>query len=459
MAINYTRLFTTLGLLCGGLNGVNTYRGTTLVNRRGSIITQFGTSAVYGDLVSGAYTATTAAQAAEDGYVTWLGETCQSAVIGEVTADRPLTVESLENALAELVRQMTVDSQSLNACPGTTSVSDVGTPTGDHKFVFGVKESLTGRTSDFLVPDVYLMRCTADRSQGGTAYQETFSVVGKPADSLPTDSTYPTGTGINTTVTAVDPSTAGGVVTEGSFDGTWTGTGSNTPPTPWTVYGSTVAGTHVFRSTSTPRNAGYSLRMTGDGSVIPKVRQAITVEANTVYSVHARLYNVADPGIDYAVSLILTDSSGTAVAGNGSYSNVVSSGSATALAGNWTNVVTGVFCTPSVLPSGGCYLEIRMHQSGSTTTAPANTASVDVDFVSVYATEPLYDGGPTLTVFSGATEGVVGDARTCTVALSSGAMSDYLIRGIDRLLGGALASSAVRIPTSGAATQADALVV
>jgi hypothetical protein len=457
VAINFTRTFTTLGLLCGGLNEVNTYRATTLGGRKTDILSQFGTVAAYGELVTGVYSAVDNALAAENGFVSWLGQTTQSVVVNEVVADRPLASESLANALAELDRQMRVASESLNECPGTVAVADVGSPTGDHKFVFGVKEALTGRTTDFLVPDVYLIRCTADRSQGGTAYAETFSLVGKQADQLPTDSTYPSGTGLDTTVTAVDPASDGGVVTDPDFD-EWTGTGNNTPVR-WSVYGSTVAGTHVLRATDDPRGgAGTSLSLVGDGSVLVRLRQAISVEANTVYTAHMRVKKVADPGTDWAVSMMLVDSSGTAVAGNGSYSNVVSSAAATSVAGNWTNAVTGVFCTPAVLPSGGVYLEIRFHQSGSTSTAPASTANAYVDYVSVVETTPLYSGGPTLTAFSGSTEGVVGDTRTATVALTTGVPGDYLIRGIDRLLSGGLASAAVRLPTSNTPTQADALV-
>lgn len=460
MAINFTRLFTTLGKLCGALNEVNTYRATTLAGRLSTIITQFGTTAAYGPSVSGLYDAIDSAKGAENAYCAYLGQLAEDVIIAEVKADRPLTAESLSSALAELVRQMVVAAETLNDCPGTVTVASVGSPTGDHAFVFGTYDVITGTITDYLIPDVYLIQCSADRSQGGTAYAETFSVVGKPADDLPTDSTYPSGTGLDTTTTAIDPSTDGGVVTEGSFDGTWTGTGNSTPPSPWAVFGSTVANTHVFRSNSSPRGTGYSLHLLGDGSVVVKVRQPITVTARTAYAVHARVYDVTDPGTDWAVSLILTDSTGATVTGNGSYANVVSSAAAGSLATSWANTITGQFCTPDVLPTGGCYLEIRLHQSGALTTAAANTAAAYVDFVSVQEVEPLYAGGPVMAAFSGITEGVVGDARTATVALSSGAPSAYLIRGIDRLLSGGLASAAVRIPTltGGSETQADSLV-
>lgn len=459
MAINFTRLFTSEGLLCGAVNETNTYRSTTLNTRKTDLITQFGTSSVYGDFVTGLYTTIESAKDSLDSYMGELGALASQFLINEAVADRPLANASFSNALAETVRQMKVAAESLNECPGTVVVADVGSPTGDHKFVFGVKEAITGRTTDFLVPDVYLIELSADRSNGGTAFAETFAINGKPADSLPTDATYPSGTGLSTSVAAINPASDGGLLTDPNFPN-WEGAGNNTPSIPWAVFGTTVAGTHVLRASDYPRSAGgtYSLNFVGDGVVVPKVRQAVTLTANTEYSVCFRVKKVTDPGTDWAVSAILTDAAGTAVTGVAAYSNVVSSAAASSVTADWLNVVTGVFCTPAVLPTTQTYLELRFHQSGAVTTAPANTASAYVNFVSVQATEPLYSGGPTLTVFSGTAEGVVGDTRTATVSLSSGVPADYLIRGIDRLLSGGLASAAVRIPTSNAATQSDALV-
>ncbi len=456
MAINVSRLFTSVGKLCGALNETNTFRATC-DTRQTTVLTQFGTVAAYGPLVSGVYDTITAAKSAQDGYLSSLGSLVDDIVINEVKADRPLLSEDRETALAELNRQMLISADTLVECPSTVTVASVGSPTGDHQFVPIRYEGATGRISDFMVPDVYLIQCTADRSSGGTAYAETFSIIGKPADSLPTDSSYPNGTGVNTSVTAIDPATDGGLVTDGNFPN-WTV--ANTPDAPWSIY-SGVAGTSVFKSTDNPRGSGYSLRLFGAGGIVIKVRQAITVAALTAYAVHFRVKKVADPGTDWAVTLRLTDGAGTAITGPASYSNAVASAACTSLTGDWLNPVTGQFVTPAVLPSSGVYLEVVLAQSGSITTAPAAGADVYVGHINVHATTPLYDGGPALPCFSGVTEGVLGDTRTATVALTSGSMSAYLIRGIDRLLGGGLASSVTRLPTttSGAATVSNALVV
>jgi hypothetical protein len=461
MTIAFARLFTTQGLLCGALNEINTYRATTLAGRQTTLVTQLVTSSVYGNLVSDAYTNRAAAVVSENSYVQSLQAMSLAALLADVNADRPGTGTDLPSAVAELRRQMLIAGESLNDCPGTVVVASVGSPTGDPSFVFGTSEPVTGKVTDYLVPDVYLIQCTADRSQSGTSYAETFSLVGKTADSLPTDATYPSGTGLDTTVTLVDPATDESIILNGGFDD-WTVT--NTPDN-WTLGTSVVAGTHVFEKISDdPRGTAVtniSLRLVGDGTVLIKLRQTVTLLPNTAYSVQFRLKKVADPGTDWAVSLLLVDqaASPAQVTGNSSYANVITSGAATSVASNWTNVVTGVFMTPAVLPSTGLQIEIRMHQSGSLTTAAINTAECYVDHVSVVQTDPLYAGGPTLTGFSGLTESVVGDARTATVALTSGVPSTYLIRGMDRLLG--LASLDNRIPTIGGGTETrgDALVV
>jgi hypothetical protein len=458
MAINFTRLFTTQGLLCGALNEINTYRGTTVAARKATLATQLVSATVYGDLVSDVYDNADAATDAENTYVASLSTLSLAALIADVKADRPLQTESLTTAVKELRRQMLVAGETLNDCPGSVAVAAVGVPTGDPTFVFGVREGPSGLVTDFLVPDVYLLTCTEDRSTGGTAHAETFSLVGKPADALPTDATYPSGTSLDETVILIDPATDESIVTNGGFDDFAV---ANTPDD-WTLGAGTLAGTHVFEKVSDdPRGttaSNKSLRLVGDGSVLIKVRQEITLEPNGVYSAQFRLKKVADPGTDWAVSLLLVDSTGAAVAGNGAFANLLTSATAGSVAANWTNVVSGLFLAPAVIPVDGVFLEIRFHQFGASTTAAANTAEVYVDHVSVIASEPLYDGGPTLVGFSGTTESVAGDTRTATVTLSSGVPSAYLLRGMDRLLG--LASLDDRIPTvsGGTETQLDALV-
>lgn len=458
MTISYTRLFTTQGLYAGALNETNTWRGT-LGTRATTLNTQLITSTVYNALYSGTFTNRDAAKKAEDSYIGNLSAAATAALLAEVEADRPGAGTALDSAITELRRQMLISAQTLNDCPGTVTVASVGSPSGDPQFVFGLYEPKTGLKADFFVPDVLLVQCDQDRSQNGTAYAEHFTIKGKTADSLPTDASYPSGSGLDTSVTLIDPATDESIVSNGAFNAF---TVANTPDD-WTLSSGTVAGTHVFKKTSDdPRGtdpaANISLRLVGDGVQIIKLRQTVTLLPNTAYTVQFRAKKVADPGTDWGVTLRLVDAVAfTAVAGNGSYTNSVSTVTCGSMSSDWQNVVTGVFLTPAVLPVNGIAVEIAFTQFNTLGTAAANTAEVYVDHVSMIETEALYPGGPTLTAFSGISQSVVGDTRTATVAIT-GVPSTYLIRQMDRLLG--LASLTDRIPTvaGGGETISDSLV-
>jgi hypothetical protein len=454
MAFDYTRFKARLGKVLGGLNEVNTYRGTTLFTRVDTIADQYGVANPNPDLIADLFTQQDSAETAMNGWISYLGSFAEQLIGAELDNDRAMSDSTLSARITELARRMRADGQTLVECPCTVTVASVGAPTGDHTFVFA-RHEYTGRVSDYMVPDVYLILCTADRSQGGTAFAEAFSMEGKPADQLPTDAAYPSGTGFSTTLTAIDPATDFGILTDGTFDAI---TGSNF--TNWTMGTGGVWNTNVFQGVDDPRDgaSGKCLRLKGDGATVLKVRQEVEPDATGIYTVHARLKKVNDPGVDWAVSLKLVDGAGADVAGPAAYDNTVTSAACSSIAADWTNAISGTFVIPAVKPASGLFVEVRMHQSGALTTAPANLSEVYVDMVCMHTTEPLYAGGLALNVYSGIVEGVVGDARTATVALASGAIGDYVIRGVDRMLG--LASLTPRLPTttSGAATIANSII-
>lgn len=455
MSMDYTRFKTRLGKLLGGFNEVNTYRGTTLFTRVDTIADQYGVANPNPDFVVDLFDQQVSAEQSMNGWVAFLGTLVQNLVGAELDNDRPMTDTSYSARVAELARRMRADAQTMVECPCTVTVAPIGAPAGDHQFVFVRHEGLTGRISDYLVPDVYLIICTGDRSQGGVAFAETFSIEGKPADQLPTDATYPSGTGFVSSVTSVDPASDFGLLVDGTFDET-TGTGFVN----WSLGTGSVWNTHVKQATDDPRLAGLGkcLDFVGDGVVIPKVRQQITAEAGAAFTAHFRLKKVNDPGTDWAVSMLLVDGAGNQVAGPAAYANIITSAAATSVTADWLNVVTGTFVSPAVLPATGLFVELRFHQSGSISTAPVNLAECKVDFVAQHSTTQLYPGGLALTCYSGVTEGVVGDARTATVALVSGVISDYVIRAMDRMTGLASLDSRIPTTTSGAATIANSII-
>lgn len=455
MAINTTRLSTGLGKIFGGANEINTYRGTTVPTRVTTLISQLSTAT--NDILTGIYDARASAKSSEAGWMSYLQQLTSQLIIDEVNLDRNIPTDSLTEALTEWKRQMLLASDTFNDSPVTITPASIGSPTEVGYTVIVTDKDGTGVAQDMIVPDVYLLQVSADKDHGGTRWAETVSIQGKQADTDVLSDTYPTGTGIVSTLTIHDPAAGTGIVSDPGFN-LWT---TNTPQK-WTLGPSTVAGTHVFKGADDPRDgaAGSCLDLKGDGVVIPKLRQTLTgVVANQVVPVHYRVKKVADPGTDWGVTVRLVDSTGAALTGPAAYSNAVATVTCGSLNSNWTNVQSGYFILPNNLPADGVViLEIVFHQFGSITTAPVNTAEVYVDHVDVWTASPLYNGGPLLEIASGTTSAVDNDAWTVTIALASGSMSSYMIRWLDRMLG--LKTLGIRMPTvsGGTETQSDSLI-
>lgn len=453
MAIDFTSLFTKTGKILGALNETNTYR-TTLATRASTLVTQYVSDQP--DTVVGVYAARDSAQQNENGWLGYLTTLLSDTIVAEVNADRPLVNKALSTALPELVRQMRVSSQALDDDPPTLANGDVGTPVGDYTVVTSSVDG-TGVATDLAIPDVFLVVVEADKDTGATRWADSLRVTGKTVDPNALDYTYPTGTGVDTTVTVVDPAGSTGYVLDTSFD-EWEGTGNNTP-SQWAIF-SGLAGTNIFRVADDPRDStnGFAARLVGDGATGIKLRQEITVEPNTVLRAYFRVKKVADPGTDWAVSVRLTDGAGATLAGPNSVTNVATSATAASVAANWTNIVTGTFVTPAALPVTGVYFEIVFHQFGAIGTAAASGAECHVDFATLVDVTPLYAGGVAVTYFSGLVDGVVGDARTFTTTLPT-APSASIVQGLNRFLD-LTAYLPLRIPTAsgGSVTQADSLI-
>lgn len=451
MAINTTRLATSLGHIIASLNEVNTYRGTTLAARVGTI---FGDhTSVNPDLVSDLYSQQTTAEGSFLGWLSYLSQLASDTIIAEVTNDKKLPNPGLVNCLTEWRRQMLVAGDSFNQSLVTIgSLTAIGSPTSNVQFVATDKDG-SGVRQDLVVPDSYLITVSQDDQRGASTYSEQLSIVGKEQDANATDSDYPTGAGIDTVVTITDPALAVGVVSNGGFD-TWTV--SNTPDG-WTI-ALGAAGTNVFRVADDPRDgaAGFSARLlTTTGVLTVALRQTVSLEPNTLYGVHFKYKPVSDGSatastITAAVRLYdpdadatITDDASTANSQSSSTHAVVTAGS------GWNHGYQAIFITPTTLPDT-VQVEVAL-------TAGDVDAEGYVDHVQLVPLTPLYIGGPTFAFFSGKVRAALDDAWTLAITLASGTISGYIVRGLDRLLN--MKSLGVRIPTSGSPTQSDGLIV
>lgn len=442
MAINTTRLSQKIGKIIGGLNEVNTFRGTTLAARVNTIYAQYASASPTD--VEGIFAARDSAEAAEGGFIGYLRSLISTAIISEVQLDRLLSSPTVENALVEWARQMVIAGDNFSVVTPTLTPADVGVPTGDHTFVWTAVDG-TGQASDLVIPDVLLVKLENDDERNGTLWAEGFSIVGKAASPDATDFDYPTGSGVNTTVTAIDPAAGTTLTVDPSFDA-WTG---NVPDN-WTIFSGT-GGVNVFKVLDDPRDGadGFALRFLGDGTNVLKVRQVVSFQANTVYTVHARVKKAADPGADWTVSIRLVNTE----TGSTVLTSAASSAS-TALAANWSNIISATWVTPTNLPVETA-VEIVFHASTGEDDAAVNGADGYVDWVNVVEPTELYTNGPRVTIWSGLVAGVYGDTRTLTATIPA-AVSTYMIRGIDRLLN--LSQYSVRLPTNGAGTQQNSLI-
>jgi hypothetical protein len=431
VAIAFTNLFTALGKLVGGLNEWNTGRGATLDTRASTLRTNL--TAISSDLDITLESNRSAAEASGQGWVSYLSTTCWDTVRAAVLADRPQTDTSQTGVLTELCRQMRVSSENLATSLATIgSVTNVGSPTGTPTFVVSDVDGVTQARSDWTLPDVLLFTGVSESSVAVQGQSST------PASTYPD---WPSGTGVNTTLSLIDASVTS-LASDPGFE-SWNA-GPPISPSIWSIVVGT-AGSTVVRVTDTPITSvgSYSMQLLGDGttSATPlRVRQAVTLSASTVYFIHAFMKRTANPANTGTLTVGLRDSSGNLLSGTTGISVLTS-----AISTSWT-AVTAVVATPAAIPSGGAYLEIRYN--------PGNGDSVYLDQVSINALPALYTGGLRVAIVKGATAVAPGDGWTLTTTRANPSLS--LIRGLNRLM--SLDSYSVRIPTSGAGTQGDALV-
>lgn len=342
-----------------------------------------------------------------------------------VLADRPQTVRGLTAYLTELNRQMVNAAQSLATARCTTTVAAVGSPVGTPTFVTSDLDA-GGLQSDLLIPDTLVLQATSTTA---------LSVQGL-ATGVRTDVAWTVGNNVNTTLTLTDP--RAGINQDGSFN-TWAG--SPVTPSYWTIT-SGIAGTTVNRVTGGYLDTTYAVEFASTGGLL-SIRQDVStaVTPGSTYMVHAALRKTVFAGGTGTVSVTLRDASGNVLSATGV------SQTFTGLTTSFAPFAAAVY-VPAVI-ANGCYLDIRWTGTSGD--------KLEIDSVGLAALPTLYTDGLRLGGWQGATALTPKtDQWTATTVLASGTMNGGLLKGVDRLIG--LAGSGVRIPTSGAPTQADALV-
>lgn len=431
MTIAFNTLFTALGKLVGGLNEWNAARGATLTSRVSTLRTQFNN--IGPDLADNLTTNANGNIASGQGWVGYLGQSCWDSVRQAVLNDRPQTDASNTGVLIELVRQMGVNAQSLAQAPATVgSVTAVGVPTGAPTFVVSDLDALTQARSDWTLPDTLLFTGLGANS---------VTVQGLAVPPAVTYPTWPSGTGVNTTLTLTDASTTS-IGSDPGFE-QWLA-GPPIVPSQWTIFVGT-GGTTVSRVTDAAITGvgSYALQLLGDGTTTGtplRVRQAVSVQPSTAYYLFAYTKRTANPANTGTLTVALRDVNGNLLAGTSAISLATS-----AIGTSWAPQQAALV-TPKAIPTGGAYLEIRYN--------PGIGDTVELDQVALNPLPALASGGLRVAVVKGSPDVAPGDQWTLTTTATTPTLS--LIRGLDRLM--SLASYSARIPTGGAPSQLDALV-
>lgn len=321
------------------------------------------------------------------------------------------SVSDTVSALQELIRQMNVDSQSVDACAVAVSTAALSTNIGTGVVVVSPKLG-NGLFQENLIAEVSRLQCSADSYTGSAQVgQEQFLWTGVPDTVGPWNYDFPKGSGATSSTQAVPaslaPSATGNIVANGDMED-WTD--DATPELENWVLETGAWGTDALRST-TAYGGTYSLRINAgatntalyqefddtDGSVVAP-------NSLTSYAFNFWMRAVAGTVSAGVLTVELVDDTGTVINDQEGTANSFTK-TLNTLTTSWS-AVNGVFRIPNVPPS---VMRLRLRIS----TDLAGDAVLIDDLAGTNLTAS-YSGGWGFAVFSGATPFVAGDGWDVT---------------------------------------------
>lgn len=359
---------------------------------------------------------------AQPGSMGQLISLAQRTLVRMVTDDSPTIPASVSACVYELIRQMRLASETVEACTVSLAQTPLTPFVGNGVLVLTDKQG-DGLTRELILAEAARVQCVADSYSGrATVGNESFVFRGSaPGTSTLNDFDYPKGSGANATVRAVS-ATAGTLLTNGGFV-TWSG--SPLAAASWTAQVG-VWGTSIVQQ-ATPFNGTYSVKLV----------------AGTLSHIYQDVTAVVTPYTSYPVNLWLRAAAGTVSAGVMTVALVDSSLAVinddqgtpnsftvalTALTTSWA-AFNGVFRLPHV-PPATVRLSLRI-STGLT------GDDIYLDDVCLVAATAAYPSGPGFTVFGGNVPFAAGDGWDVTAANDAGGES-YLTTWqflFDRLFG------------------------
>jgi hypothetical protein len=462
-------LFQRLGRIWAFMDDVNALRGgpattrvlsgANAVTRAANILADYAAGTGIQAVADGLYSNLSAWQGTSTGYLNQLKSLCQATLIQMANQDQPLPKPDLPSAMALLVQQMKAAAATVNAsAPAVAAPVAVGTPHGNPAIVVSLKDH-AGQTLAYVLPETLTLACTGDLASGATLNQEAMSVKGAAALTDTLSHLWPAGSGASLNFKTVDGTknnAAQNVLFNGDFE-TWTTPAS--PPDNW-VLTVGVAGTDVFNggSGNAYGSGTGSLQFTGTaGAVLTALTQQFGIPvsispgaggtpavlaAGTQYALCGFVKVSATPAAG-VLEFALVDGTGAVVADDSGTNNLFTL-DLTTLTTAWVSV-SGSFRTPTVLPS---VLKLRVRLS----TALSTGVSLYLDRLGMALVQPMYAGGPSITMFAGSSRLVSGDTWLLAASNTFGAVQKRaeMVFGM-RALG-------LQIPSSGSPSVADSVI-
>lgn len=392
--------------------------------------------------------------------MTYASQAAWGVVQGMVLADQPSQAGTQYSAMAEFIRQMKLQSKTVQASTIGSSAAALTPFTGTGVLVLTTKRG-DGLVQENTIAETLRLVCTADAYTGGaTSGQETFGLTGSPVSAGVWDYDWPTGSGAQTSGNAVsadqDATSGGNLTTNGDFQD-WTD--DATPElVSWQLGGTGAWGTDVQRNSSDPFRSGqdYALQF-NPGANNPVIYQVFadgtngsqaTLAGLTSFQVNLWLRKLSGTISAGVLTVELTDNSGTVTADAQGVNNSFTVTLSTLTTGYVA--YSGTFRL-SATPPASVQLQLRI----STDLAGASFLAADVCCAAVRA---MYQGGPGYNVFSGATPFVGGDGWTITNTNNQGGAS-YLATfqtGFQRLF--SMTEMGLLLPSSGSPNISNALI-
>ena len=332
-------------------------------------------------------------------------------------AGQTLQQNSLVLSLQEVIRQMRAAGATVLAMT-ITALPSAFTGTGNGAVVASVRRPFDGLVLENSFAENMLLTCAADSYTGGALEgNEGFALTGPGRETNPFAFDWPSGSGAQTSLAAIDGNSdfgSGNLLVNSGFEN-WTGAALDDFSITVGAYG-----TQIVEETSIIYDGESAVRLVGDGSTLTAFDQEFDADDGTPaqlapltqYSCNLFLRRDGSAAAAGTLAVELVDGDGTVILDENGASNTFTI-ALTMLTTSYT-AYNGVFRTPTILPDEA---HLRLRQ----TVALSAGRSVYLDKLSLGIMTQAYVSGPFVALHAGSIPFVTEDFATVAVTNSRGA--------------------------------------